>query len=78
MTKKSLKWNKHKTESKEKKGPGNYIPQPGPGKMEAQGSGKQWIKTRLGYLRSVLSCTAHGRWGVVSVKQELKLATDWF
>ena len=67
-----------KTESRREGGPCDRISQRGPGKMEARCPREQWIKTRLGYFRSVLSCLAHGRWGVVSVRQELKLATDWF
>ena len=35
---------------------------------------------KLGWVISGQSClnVAHGRWDVVSVRQELKLATDWF
>lgn len=48
------------------------------GPWRETGSGELWMKTGLSYFRSVLSCLAHGNESVVSIRQELKLATDWF
>lgn len=67
-----------KTGSWDKDEPCNCVSQPGPVKTEGQGPGEHWIRARLGYLRLGPSCVAHGKWGVVNVRQELKWATDWF
>lgn len=64
-------------------GPWNHTSQMDHGKMDCQGSrvgvwGQAGDKNQAGSFLGQSCHLAHRKWGIIRVRQELKLATDWF